>query len=61
MGKFCELFEMDVHVGAKELGLQYMKVLIGLSTSTLLFCFLKLITEEIYIHILILFCIKIKI
>lgn len=27
MGKFYELFEMDAHVGAKELGLQYMKVL----------------------------------
>lgn len=26
MGKFYELFEMDAHVGAKELGLQYMKV-----------------------------------
>ncbi|CAA0843178.1 DNA mismatch repair protein MSH6 [Striga hermonthica] len=25
MGKFCELFEMDAHVGARELGLQYMK------------------------------------
>ncbi|KAL0389708.1 UNVERIFIED_CONTAM: DNA mismatch repair protein MSH6 [Sesamum calycinum] len=25
MGKFYELFEMDAHVGAKELGLQYMK------------------------------------
>ncbi|KAL9401130.1 hypothetical protein Peur_004979 [Populus x canadensis] len=25
MGKFCELFEMDAHVGAKELDLQYMK------------------------------------
>jgi hypothetical protein len=32
MGKFYELFEMDAHIGAKELGLQYMKVLIGLST-----------------------------
>lgn len=26
MGKFYELFEMDAHVGAKELDLQYMKV-----------------------------------
>lgn len=26
MGKFYELFEMDAHVGAKELNLQYMKV-----------------------------------
>jgi len=26
MGKFYELFEMDAHVGAKELELQYMKV-----------------------------------
>ncbi|KAB2616323.1 DNA mismatch repair protein MSH6 [Pyrus ussuriensis x Pyrus communis] len=25
MGKFYELFEMDAHIGAKELGLQYMK------------------------------------
>jgi hypothetical protein len=31
MGKFYELFEMDAHVGAKELDLQYMKV----SMSTL--------------------------
>lgn len=29
MGKFYELFEMDAHVGAKELDLQYMKVLLG--------------------------------
>lgn len=29
MGKFYELFEMDAHVGAKELGLQYMKVSTG--------------------------------
>ena len=28
MGKFYELFEMDAHVGAKELDLQYMKVVI---------------------------------
>ena len=28
MGKFYELFEMDAHIGAKELDLQYMKVLI---------------------------------
>lgn len=28
MGKFYELFEMDAHVGAKELDLQYMKVLL---------------------------------
>lgn len=27
MGKFYELFEMDAHIGAKELDLQYMKVL----------------------------------
>lgn len=26
MGKFYELFEMDAHIGAKELDLQYMKV-----------------------------------
>jgi len=26
MGKFYELFEMDAHVGAKELELQYMRV-----------------------------------
>lgn len=26
MGKFYELYEMDAHVGAKELDLQYMKV-----------------------------------
>lgn len=26
MGKFYEFFEMNVHVGAKELDLQYMKV-----------------------------------
>lgn len=26
MGKFYELFEMDAHVGVKELDLQYMKV-----------------------------------
>lgn len=31
MGKFYELFEMDAHVGVKELDLQYMKV----SMSTL--------------------------
>jgi DNA mismatch repair ATPase MutS len=31
MGKFYELFEMDAHIGSKELDLQYMKVLIGLS------------------------------
>ena len=31
MGKFYELFEMDAHVGAKELDLQYMKVPIGFS------------------------------
>lgn len=30
MGKFYELFEMDAHVGAKELDLQYMKVGIDL-------------------------------
>ena len=30
MGKFYELFEMDAHIGAKELDLQYMKVLIRL-------------------------------
>lgn len=26
MGKFYEMFEMDAHIGAKELDLQYMKV-----------------------------------
>lgn len=26
MGKFYEMFEMDAHIGAQELGLQYMKV-----------------------------------
>lgn len=26
MGKFYELYEMDAHVGAKELDLRYMKV-----------------------------------
>jgi len=26
MGKFYELFEMDAHIGAKELDLKYMKV-----------------------------------
>lgn len=26
MGKFYELFEMDAHIGARELDLQYMKV-----------------------------------
>lgn len=26
MGKFYELYEMDAHVGAQELHLQYMKV-----------------------------------
>lgn len=31
MGKFYELYEMDAHVGAKELDLQYMKVLTRLS------------------------------
>lgn len=30
MGKFYELFEMDAHVGAKELDLQYMKVFFSL-------------------------------
>ncbi|CAK9183092.1 unnamed protein product [Ilex paraguariensis] len=29
MGKFYELFEMDAHIGAKELDLQYMKVVCG--------------------------------
>lgn len=40
MGKFYELFEMDAHVGAKELDLQYMKVLDRLSAtiSHQLFC-----------------------
>lgn len=33
MGKFYELFEMDAHVGAKELDLQYMKVLIGFDSD----------------------------
>lgn len=42
MGKFYELFEMDAHVGAKELGLQYMKVL-------------KLCWLFIYVIILVLF------
>lgn len=32
MGKFYELFEMDAHVGAKELDLQYMKVSAGSSS-----------------------------
>lgn len=27
MGKFYELFEMDAHIGVRELDLQYMKVL----------------------------------
>jgi DNA mismatch repair ATPase MutS len=26
MGKFYEMFEMDAHIGAKDLDLQYMKV-----------------------------------
>lgn len=26
MGKFYEIFEMDAHIGVKELDLQYMKV-----------------------------------
>lgn len=30
MGKFYELFEMDAHIGVKELDLQYMKVKFGL-------------------------------
>jgi DNA mismatch repair protein MSH6 len=29
MGKFYELFEMDAHVGAKDLDLQYMKAQIS--------------------------------
>ena len=29
MGKFYELFEMDAHVGEKELDLQYMKVCVS--------------------------------
>jgi hypothetical protein len=33
MGKFYEMFEMDAHIGAKELDLQYMKVFITLSKS----------------------------
>jgi len=32
MGKFYEMFEMDAHIGAKELDLQYMKVCILLIT-----------------------------
>jgi DNA mismatch repair protein MSH6 len=28
MGKFYEMFEMDAHIGAKDLDLQYMKVCI---------------------------------
>lgn len=36
MGKFYEMFEMDAHIGAKELDLQYMKVCILL--ITLFFC-----------------------
>ena len=41
MGKFYELFEMDAHIGAKELDLQYMKVLIRLgafNTDILFLC-----------------------
>lgn len=38
MGKFYELFEMDAHVGAKELGLQYMKVLDLLGCLFMLAC-----------------------
>lgn len=33
MGKFYEMFEMDAHIGAKELDLQYMKVFTTLSKS----------------------------
>lgn len=41
MGKFYELFEMDAHIGAKELDLQYMKVFIWLGafdTDILFLC-----------------------
>ena len=38
MGKFYELFEMDAHVGVKELDLQYMKVSIGSSTFSTFAC-----------------------
>ncbi|KAL4566956.1 hypothetical protein LXL04_022526 [Taraxacum kok-saghyz] len=39
MGKFYELFEMDAHVGAKELDLQYMKVKRPVCiVFTILFC-----------------------
>ena len=34
MGKFYELFEMDAHVGAKELDLQYMKVSVVFNANT---------------------------
>ncbi len=56
MGKFYELFEMDAHVGAKELDLQYMKVINSLLliqytavTAQSSFCFYSYgITVSIY-------------
>ena len=36
MGKFYELFEMDAHVGARELDLQYMKVTTCLSALNII-------------------------
>ena len=38
MGKFYELFEMDAHVGVKELDLQYMKVSNGSRTFSTFAC-----------------------
>lgn len=39
MGKFYELFEMDAHIGAKELDLQYMKVCLSLKALSILISF----------------------
>lgn len=41
MGKFYELFEMDAHIGVRELDLQYMKV-VNLSF------FLSRLTQIVY-------------
>lgn len=39
MGKFYELFEMDAHIGVKELDLQYMKVCLSLKALSILLSF----------------------
>jgi hypothetical protein len=43
MGKFYELFEMDAHVGAKELDLQYMKARTFPKAYLYSFCYYHLV------------------